>query len=60
VVLEEVRIFVKIDGFERELAQSLATVGVGCGLGGDTAAAEFGACAVLGCVLASCLLGCKG
>jgi hypothetical protein len=31
VVLEEVRVLVEIDGLERELAKSFATVGVGCG-----------------------------
>ena len=30
VVLEEVRVFVEVDGLERELAQTLSSVGVGC------------------------------
>jgi hypothetical protein len=47
VVLEEVRVFVEVDGLEGEFTQALATVGVGCGLGGDAAAAELGAGAVL-------------
>ena len=47
VVLEEVRVLVEVDGLERELAETLATVCVGCGLGGDTTAAELGARAVL-------------
>lgn len=29
VVFEEVRVFVKVDGFERELAETFAPVGVG-------------------------------
>lgn len=47
MVLEEVWVFVEIDGFEGELAKALATVGVGGGCGGDTTAAELGASAVL-------------
>lgn len=47
VVLEEVRVFVQVDCFEGELAESFASVGVCGGLGGDAAAAEFGPCAVL-------------
>lgn len=47
VVLKEVRIFVEVYGLEGELAETLAAVGVGCALGGDTAAAKFGAGAVL-------------
>jgi hypothetical protein len=52
VVFEDVGVFFDVDCFQRELAQSLASVGVGGGFGGDAAAAEFGACAVLGVVLA--------
>ena len=47
VVLEEVGVFVQVDGFEGEFAETLAAVGVGGGLGGYSAAAEFGAGAVL-------------
>jgi hypothetical protein len=47
VVLEEVGIFVEVDRLQRELAQALATVGVGCGVRGDASTAEFGACSVL-------------
>ena len=47
MVLEEIWIFVQVDGLEGELAETLAAVGVGCGLGGDAAAAEFGTGAVL-------------
>lgn len=47
VVLEEVGVFVQVDGFQGELAQPLASVGVGGGGRGDTSAAELGACAVL-------------
>jgi hypothetical protein len=31
VVLEEEGVLGEVDGFERELAQALAAVGVGCG-----------------------------
>lgn len=47
VVFEKVRVFVQVDGFEGEFAQSFAAVGVGGGVGGYAAAAEFGAGAVL-------------
>lgn len=47
VVFEEVRVFVEVDVFERQFAESFAPVGIGGGVGGDAAAAEFGACAVL-------------
>lgn len=30
MVLEKVRVFVEVDSFECELAQSLSSVGVGC------------------------------
>jgi hypothetical protein len=62
VVLEEVRVFVEVDGFEGEFAQPLAAVGVGGFFGGDAAAAEFGAGAVLvvHCVVVLLLLLCEG
>jgi hypothetical protein len=41
VVLEEVRILVEVDGLERELSETLSSVGIRRGLRGDTAAAEF-------------------
>lgn len=47
MVLEDVRVFVEVDGLEREFAQSLSSVGVGCGLRCDTAASEFGASTIL-------------
>ena len=47
VVLEEVWIFVEVDGFEGEFAQALATVGVGGFFRGNTAAAELGSGAIL-------------
>ena len=47
VVLEEVGVFVEIDRFEGEFAQTFAAVGVCGGGGSDTAAAELGASAVL-------------
>ena len=47
VVLEEVGIFVEIDGFEGEFAETLASVRVGGGLRCYSSAAEFGAGSVL-------------
>jgi hypothetical protein len=32
MVLEEVGVLVEVDGLEREFAQALSSVGVGCGL----------------------------
>ena len=48
MVLEEVRVFVEIDGFEGELAETLSSIGVGSGVGCYSSAAEFGAGSVLG------------
>lgn len=50
MVFKEVGVFVEVDCFQGELAQALASVGIGCGPVGDTAAAELGACSVLGYV----------
>lgn len=50
VVFEKVGVFIEVDCFQRELAQALATVGVGGGPVGDTATAELGACSVLGSI----------
>lgn len=36
----QVRVFVEVDSFESELAQTLSAVLVRCGVGGDTSAAE--------------------
>lgn len=47
VVLEEVGVLVEVDCLEGELAEAFAAVGVGGGVRGDTAAAEFGTRAVL-------------
>jgi hypothetical protein len=47
VVFEEVRIFVQIDGLERELAQTFSSVGVGRRGGSYASAAEFRTRAVL-------------
>jgi hypothetical protein len=47
MVFEEVRVLGEVDCFESEFAQTLATVCVGCGLGCDTTATEFGAGAIL-------------
>lgn len=41
VVLEEVGVLVEVDCFEGQLAQAFAAVGVGGGVGGHAAAAEF-------------------
>ena len=41
VVAEDVWVFVEVDGFEGKLAEAFASVGVGGGVGGDAAAAEF-------------------
>lgn len=47
VVLKEIGVFFEVDCFQRELAQPLAPVGVGCGFVGDATAAELGACSIL-------------
>ena len=47
VVFEEVGVFVEVDGFKGEFAQTLATVGVSCGVGCDTTATKFGASTIL-------------
>lgn len=47
VILEEVRVLVQVDGLERELAKTFATVGIGSRGRCDTSAAEFGTCAIL-------------
>lgn len=47
VVFEEVRVFVEVDVFEGELAESFATVCVCGGMRCDAAAAEFGAGSIL-------------
>lgn len=36
----QVRVFVQVDSFEGEFAQTLSAVLVGCGMGGDTSTAE--------------------
>lgn len=47
VVLEEVGVFVQIDGFEGEFAETFSAVGVGGGVGCYSSTAEFGAGSVL-------------
>lgn len=47
VVLEEVGVFVEVDGLQRKLSETLASVGIARRLRCDTAAAELGAGAVL-------------
>ena len=48
VVLEEVRVFVEIDGFESEFAETLSSVGVGGRVRCYSSAAELGADSILG------------
>ena len=48
VVFEEVGVFIEIDGFEGELAETLSSVGVGSGVRCYSSAAKFGAGSVLG------------
>ena len=48
VIFEEVGVFVEVDGFEGELAETLSSVGVGRGVRCYSSAAEFGAGSVLG------------
>lgn len=47
MVFEEVWVLGEVDCFQSEFAQTLATVCVGCGLGCDTTATEFGASTIL-------------
>lgn len=47
MVLEEVGVFVEIDGFEGEFAETFSAVGIGGGVGCYSSTAEFGAGAVL-------------
>ena len=47
MVFEEVRVFVKVDGFECKFSQSFPTVSVGCGVRRDTTATKFGPGTVL-------------
>jgi hypothetical protein len=47
MVLEEVRVFVQVNGLKRKLAQTLPSVSVGSGGAGNTAAAEFRTCTIL-------------
>lgn len=52
VVPEDVGVFFDVHCLHGKLAQPLASVCIGGGFRGDAAAAEFGACSVLGDVLA--------
>ena len=47
MVFEEVGVFVEVDCFQGQFAETFASVGVRCGVGGDASAAEFGTGAVL-------------
>ena len=49
MVPEDVRVLVEIDGFEGELAEPFAPIGVGGRVRGDAAATEFAAGAILSC-----------
>ena len=48
MVLEEVWVLVEVDGLERKLAETFATVGIRSGSRGDTSATELGTCTILG------------
>ena len=47
VIFEEVGVFVEIDGFEGEFAESFAAVGVRSGVRCHSSSTEFGASSVL-------------
>ena len=47
VVLEEVRIFVQVDGLKRKFPQSFPSVGVGTGVRSNTTTAKLGASTIL-------------
>jgi hypothetical protein len=47
MVFEEVRVFVKVDGFKGKFSQAFPTVSVGCGVRGDTTTTKFGPGTVL-------------
>jgi hypothetical protein len=52
VILEKVRVLVKVNRLEGELSQPLSSVGIRGGLGGDSTASKLGACTVLENLLA--------
>ena len=41
MILEEVRVFVEINGFQRKLPQTFSSIGIGGGLGGYTSTTKF-------------------
>jgi hypothetical protein len=47
MVLEEVGVFIEVDGLKRKLSQTLPAVSIGSGGAGDTAAAELRTCTIL-------------
>lgn len=47
VVLEKVWVLVQVDRLERELPETLSSVGICRRLRGDTSAAKLGTCAIL-------------
>jgi hypothetical protein len=56
MVLEEVRVFVEINRFQRKFSQTLSPVGIGSGRRSDTSTAKFRAGAILkvsACVFAT-------
>ena len=57
MVFEEVGVFVEVDGFEGEFAESFASVSVCRGMRGDSSTAKFGpgSVLVLRCQLYSCI-----
>lgn len=47
VILEEIRIFLKIDRFKSQFTEALSSIGVGARVGGNTSAAKFASSTVL-------------
>lgn len=47
MILEEVRVFVEINGFQRQLPQTFSSIGIGSGLGGYTSTTKFTTGAIL-------------
>lgn len=47
MILEEVWVFIKVDGFEREFPETFTAVGVRGGVRGYTSSSKFATCTVL-------------
>ena len=47
VVLEEVRVLVEVDGFQRKLSKTFTSVCIGGRLGSDTSTTELASCSIL-------------